>query len=408
MLPVFQGTVPQPPDKHKVVAHTPDPNAYHVQGGATMIPRHTPFGASRGFQIRAGVVRLVDIDSDETPGTLVDVERLNAKDVRSALSDTGGDAHEALLHLGIDQGYKVVYGPFTKVSREEDRSNPLKQGYVVPKSNPSGGQYPMQQPGVQMPIPRPVQPTVYAPPPPGQQYAPPAQPAQQPAFQQPPALQAPPPPAAPAPQADPNMVMMQMVMTQMQEMQRQMAEMRAQPALPQYAPQPEPQYAEPEPGPVMAPGGAVKASSAAARTMNYKREDEAPSRPTRSDRSASQTIDEFTESIGLRFLTAEPSKPRIQVYFDMGDVGGKLAAWYHDVHVTGRCLTLTYDNRYEGGTQFVPPFLGSSKQLTLTVPKLNKRFSVYSGDLRDVDGPLDKCMLVIAESEDLSEEHEEE
>lgn len=157
----------------------------------------------------------------------------------------------------------------------------------------------------------------------------------------------------------------------------------------------------------MAPGGAVKASSAAARTMNYSRDEAAPARG-RPDRSASQTIDEFTESIGLRFLTAEPSKPRVQVYFDMGDVGGKLAAWYHDVHVTGRCLTLTYDNRYEGGTQFVPPFLGSSKQLTLTVPKLNKRFSVYSGDLRDVDGPLDKCMLVIAETEDLSEEQGEE
>lgn len=388
MLPIFYGTQPQTPDRHQVVAHTPDPTKYHTQGGATMIPRHTQFGASRGFDVRAGIVRLVDIDCDDTPGTLIDVEKLNSKEVSNALLNNDGDPHTAMLHLGAEQGYKVVYGPFTKVQQVEQRINTEKQGYVVPKADLNGNQYKNDAQfnfqGGSVTLPRTVPAPIQAPPAPGTQ----------PAFVQPAPMQQAPVPVAPQ-YSGPDPMMMQMFQMLQQQLQQQAAALAAlsnqTPAPP--VPVPEPVRQEPEP---TAAGGAVKASVAS--QIRPRPADETSPR-----RSAEQAIDAFTEEIGLPYLTADPSKPKHQVVFHLSEVGGDLRAWYHDVTVTGRCLTLTYDNRYDGGTQFVPPYLGAQKTITIEVPRLGKKFTVFSGDFKTVVGPLDQCLLVITDTENLEQ-----
>lgn len=402
MLPIFYGTVQQAPDKYGFTAHTPDPTRYHVQGGATMIPRATQFGASRGFQIRAGVVRLVDVDSDETPGTMVDVEKLDGAAVYNALRNNEGDAHNALLNLGQEQGYKIVYGPFTKVQQVENRVNTEKKGYVVPKADLNGNQYQddsqFNYSGGSVALPRQVA-TVQAPPAPGTQplaFAPPDNPPSAPVANPTPAHIYGQP--AYSPPVDPSVMAMQQQMAQLTQLvvgliQGQNQPQRAPEPVAPPPPPPPPPAPEPEP---MAAGGAVKASWAA---------QQRPAQPEQQPRwSAGQAIDAFTEEVGLPFLTVEPSKPKFQVYFDMGDMGGKMSTWYHDVSVTGRCLTLTYDNRYEAGQHFVPPYLGAQKTLTLTIPKLEKKFTVFSGDFNINLGPLDQCILIVTEEKSLVEE----
>lgn len=108
--------------------------------------------------------------------------------------------------------------------------------------------------------------------------------------------------------------------------------------------------------------------------------------------SNEQIINEFLEKIGLKYITYTPSRPRVQVYFDLGKAG-KLCAWYHDVTILNRCVVLTYDNRYEGGAQFIPPD-SDSVPMKLSIPSKNLSLNVFSADLKIVDGPLDRVVLI--------------
>lgn len=118
-------------------------------------------------------------------------------------------------------------------------------------------------------------------------------------------------------------------------------------------------------------------------------------------KSASMPINEFTNSVGLSYLTEEPVKPTRQVFFNLGPIGGKLSVSYHAVIETNSCLVLVYDQRYESGMQYIPPKADFDNPIPLkvTLPDSDKTYEVLSFDFNFVLGPLEICVLIVSQPE---------
>lgn len=83
----------QPPGPDGVVAHTPDPTAYHHTGTSTTIPRAAgDFGASQGFSTQPGLINIDPTDpSKGTGGQVIDLRKLSIE--KSAeIAQAGTDA----------------------------------------------------------------------------------------------------------------------------------------------------------------------------------------------------------------------------------------------------------------------------------------------------------------------------
>lgn len=83
----------QPPGPDGVVAHTPDPTAYHNTGTSVTIPRAAgDFGASQGFSTQPGVINIDPTDPAKgTGGQVIDLRKLSVE--KSAeIAQAGTDA----------------------------------------------------------------------------------------------------------------------------------------------------------------------------------------------------------------------------------------------------------------------------------------------------------------------------
>lgn len=146
--------IAQPPDKHGVMAHTPDPNSYHSQGSRTMIPRHSgDFGGSRGFSTKPGVVN-IDPSNPTTGagGITVDLETVSKADYLAAAQQGGGNPLLAWSIAASRQKKKEAaaqqhQAPSQVMPRTVDpmaAMNPAT-GYVTPHTDHSGAVIPMPQ-----------------------------------------------------------------------------------------------------------------------------------------------------------------------------------------------------------------------------------------------------------------------
>lgn len=115
-----------------------------------------------------------------------------------------------------------------------------------------------------------------------------------------------------------------------------------------------------------------------------------------------EAIDSFLQEIGLDYLKYKPSRPKIPVYFDIAGWGGTLNAFYHGVTQSGPYITLIYDNRWEGDTRCLPPTSDDKRPpLKISVPSLGlDNVTVYSLGMNSVEGPFDRCTLIIHEPVD--------
>jgi hypothetical protein len=83
----------QPPGPDGVVAHTPNPSAYHHTGTSVTIPRAADdFGASQGFSTQPGVINIDPTDPAKgTGGQVIDLRKLSVE--KSAeIAQAGSDA----------------------------------------------------------------------------------------------------------------------------------------------------------------------------------------------------------------------------------------------------------------------------------------------------------------------------
>ena len=125
----------QPPGPDGVVAHTPNPSAYHHTGTSVTIPRAADdFGASQGFSTQPGLVNIDPTDPAKgTGGQVIDLRKLSVE--KSAeIAQAGSDAMS--------------------------RFAAVTQVLAMPQPTPT----PVPPPTV-VPYTEPVQPTVTAPPP---------------------------------------------------------------------------------------------------------------------------------------------------------------------------------------------------------------------------------------------------
>jgi hypothetical protein len=103
------------------------------------------------------------------------------------------------------------------------------------------------------------------------------------------------------------------------------------------------------------------------------------------------------EELKMPFLTSPPSAPGVPVIYYFPH--GKFKASYHHVVKRGACLSLIYDNRLEGHSQFVPEALtdadGAPLPLRLEVPGQRLDLQVVITDLAITVGCLDIITLVV-------------
>lgn len=134
--------IAQPPDKHDVIAHTPDPNAYHSTGGRTMIPRHSgQFGGSRGFSTKPGVVNVDPTDPLTGQGGItVDLEAVSKADYAYAADVAQGNPLMA-WSVAASRQKRASAQPASPAAQAfvQAFSPQAPGGYVTPHTDPSGG-----------------------------------------------------------------------------------------------------------------------------------------------------------------------------------------------------------------------------------------------------------------------------
>jgi hypothetical protein len=395
--------IAQPPDKHGIMAHTPDPTTYHFDsGGRVIVPRATRFGGSRAYNVHSNGATLNIDPSDPvcgTGGVTVQLNQLNKQAMKHAVEEAGEDATLAWA-IAAHQSHLVSPAPPPK-----PREAPNGYGnYVVPAATPSGGQYhpsiqaqvvpsgmnghnsfhpavirPANSPAIQgqaMAAPMPI-PQEQAPQPQYQQPVPQqAQPVYQPpqmqqAYQQPPQYTpqpqyGPPPPQYQQAPAGPDpMQMMQAMMAQftqaIQGLQR-----------------PQPAYVPPTPPqPLQVPGVPpyqLPSSQVAYQGPQSVEEDEEddegwqPTKPQQQRQAQAQPVYQaLPADCKLPFLTAVPARPRLRVLFDLGK-GGIHSKNFHEIAKQGVCLSLIYDDRYDGD-RFIPMETDPGESIKVKLPK---------------------------------------
>lgn len=417
----------QPPDPVSgIMAHTPNPNAYIVGNGRTMLPRATRNYGSRGFVAKAGVINIDPTDPGKgTGGITVDLERINKQTMSKAASMAPDNPH---LMYAIASGQHVEQAAAVRPNTPQPRQAPPgESGYVVPEATWGGKQVvpqaaepqqmhamsPIPDPGnINMPgvqtfenpsvkrpggqvIPQTVddpstaqQPSQGQPQPyPSTMQAPqpqaPPMPQQQPPQQQPPQqsyppqqgypqaplpngypaqpyplhYQQPPPPPAPAPGPDPTQ---QAMLETLKQLTSAVADLRRQP----------PRGMSPDQ--IETEKQALERAREQTTHELYREKQERQGAVENEGRDNIEDALAVPEDTGLDFLTDPPSKPRVQVVFDLG-AGGRHLKRFHHVAALGNCLSLFYDSRYEGD-QFTPAPTGENQPpILLSFPQDGNR-----------------------------------
>ena len=335
-----------------IKAYTPDPSKYHdlsdplitsrLSGArATMIPRARPgkFGGSRGFDPSQPGVMVVDPDH---PGSVtIDVSKLSADSLQTAIAEAGD------VGGGDEESRETTSNVFHRLVEETEHqaaSPRLSQPTVQPQRTSQDFS----------PVPAAAGPVMYDDTeyevklPPTEQSATAATPVQ-PSISLPPL----PPPITPTGGSNDAGVIYQMMQMQRQFMEAFLNQQR--PAPPQTTPPP-----------AAAPPAKVKS--------------------------------ELAEAVGIPFLLAVAVKPAAQIVFELGEYG-TTSARYHAIIEGTDCLVLVYDNRWDSGTQFLPPALGPDKCLTVHIVKADNRskrtLKVVSFGFTFSFGCLDCTLLVI-------------
>lgn len=344
-----------------LLVHTPDDRSYHkLADGRTMLPRATLNGASRGFSLAPGIVRVVDYEGTHPPFQL-DMAAVAHRDTKAAFVAADGDPLRALQLLGDGQ-------PSTVVSEQHPRVPPPMSGYVVPASVTGGAQMTtsgagdmtarpdrevlqsgLQNPSVRaresaMPAPQMIHEDSLAPAP--------AAP-----------LVVAPPAAAPAVAVGSDTVQHAMLL-----LLQQMSERLRLPA------------------PATAPPVETEAKKS---PSNAAAEQNGEPTPVHAD------------DTGLSFLTNPPSKPTIQVVFNMG-AGGCFSTRFHHVETRGMLLSLIYDTRYDGD-QFIPPVTPESgPPIKITFPRHGDKSvqAIVPADLHQRIGCLDVLNFIVVNSDE--------
>lgn len=379
----------QPPDRHGVSAHTPDPTKYHKASSSTgqklehgtVIPRAGAgrFGPSLGFSLSPGKV-FVDPTNPETGegGLVIDMSQVTQQAAAMALAsaEQSGPPNSEALNLRALEILSAVSMHPSAMSQsvapvEEPRTNPhYPTAYVVPQAAVGGGQV--------LPMPKT---------------------AAVPSFTEPAPVQ-----VAHIPQfsvAQPSVPQQQIAVAQepnpwmiVAGLQQQVNDLmlRSQPQ--QVATLPMPVAIPTAPlSPVYAP--LVRGPSA---QLRNPAQDEVPpvlgqpapepvmtAIPT--ERSTDELIPksraltiikETLGSLGIPDLGPVATKPKYRVIFDLG-MGGKHQCRFHWVGEHQRGLFLIYDTRFNDGVMYSPPDLGQ-QAIRVQLPDHNQSYTVYSTD----------------------------
>lgn len=432
-----------------VIRHAPDDGSYHLpderqsermrhgRGQTVLIPRANDDGTSSGFN--GTVAGIVHVDPEAPDGgTVVDLRSLTGQIMNQAIQ-MSQFPHEVFYKLGQPPDVVKV----RPRQLEPPRQNSLipAGGYVVPKASDDGRQLPSgpamysdgpregssdltyqtQEESVLNPVP-PLPPLLQQPITMPGQFFPLPQQVPTPMPQQPAIYQAPAPyqPPVPVYVQDPNLqnALGQLVQG-MGVLTQRLQNLESRPAV-----MPLPTRAAPlSPAtlPVMSGGRSYKAANRSPENIADFEENVQPIPRLRERRLNS--IDQYAspdepqhlrdldsdprdgiivgfESLRLPFVTGPIGlKAKQQVFFEFPQTG-KQSAWYHLVTEEELCVVLTYDTRFEGGTQFMPPDLGDV-HFKLHVPGLKKTFEVSSLGFFFPLGALDVVVLYKHEIENL-------
>ena len=400
--------IAQPPGSDDVIAHTPDPKAYHQVEGRVMLPRAKQGKgnfASQGFSTKPGIVHIDPADPVSGAGGLtVDLDGFNANQLAKAAEAGQGDPYRswamaAQMKQGSAQPAQAQQPqPQVQPQAQQQAAQAPTDGsrQMVPQGAPLASPSVKTTQGSPMSIPQPVPvdnpPQAAAhpqPPQPPQQQAP-QQPPQQ--YQQPPQQYQPPPqqpyypPPQPQPaQSDPAMMqVMQGMMGALQDLQSSLADLKH----------------KPDPS--------VHIKEAASHTSMSPRPEE-PKTKAPEPEYEGEPILATPEDTGLEFLTTPPSSPKVQVVFDLGK-GGKHFKRFHHVAIHGKCLSMVFDSRYEGD-QFIPPHTEEGDPpIQITFPQHKNKVvkALVPQDFNQRLGCLDQLNFIIVDDEQVTQsDHDE-
>lgn len=116
------------------------------------------------------------------------------------------------------------------------------------------------------------------------------------------------------------------------------------------------------------------------------------------------------ESLKIKCITGPlPEKPGYEVFFEIPGMG-VMASRYHAVREGSDTLVLIYDTRYEEGSRYLPPDLGTDVTVKVTVPKKKKAYSCALLGSHASWGVFDMAFLTIREevADEPPEEEEDE
>jgi hypothetical protein len=447
--------IAQAPDRHDVIAHTPDPNAYHSMGGRTMLPRHSgDYGGSRGFSTKPGVVN-VDPTNPVTGegGITVDLETVGKRDYEYAANAAGGNP---LLAWSIAASRQKKEGSFQPPQQQAIAVNPYGQpgGYVTPHTDPSGGIIPMSPvvanpaamfasptqgvAGSVMPLapaqttitnsavkprknsmmpqelaasweqPQQHSPVLATQHPTQQQHAMPAQAAPQ--YH---------PNAQAAPQAAPQAAQPYLQHGQVQHFHglpyAYNANTNSWDAL-QAPPPPPPRPLPPPPPPAAAPMPADVVTDTLTfilKELKALKSGEAQTQPAprslelhdwehdrqrlkgAAEEAPLNTFDGY-EELKMPWLGREAAAPRFQVIFRTPN--GMLRTRYHFAARRGICLSLVFDSRYDGD-QFIPSTTPPGETIQVEIPQLRLKAEAMVFDYHNAIGCLDIVNLILVDND---------
>lgn len=373
-----------------IMAHTPDPTSYHDAGsGRTMIPRSTMNGASRGFSHeRPGVLNVITGYGASGLGAqqsfTIDLEKVSADRSEQAFHESGGDSLTALAKLSQEQVVPVQPAPAAQGAWGATVVPQTEPGYVVPHAA-SGGSQVEQSPaaaalgnGSHAPVVGKIEnPSVKPPggpmPVPEVFPHPQANPVVQPTVTTDPgvvpagntAVSLPQPTIPQQASPTPDQYMMPQMLGMMQGMMQQLQQLQAPAAVPQKEAMP------------------VEEVDALRHEVERLRQElltdkKATNKYEDPRQNPAEFLDEEEDELavpqtaGLPWLTDPPSPPKVQVIFNMGQMGGQHFKRFHAVTHTGLWLSLVYDTRFEFGDQFIPPPTGDDGEpITIHFPEQN-------------------------------------
>lgn len=379
--------IAQPPGSDDVIAHTPDPTAYHEVDGRVMLPRARPGKGnfmSQGFSTKPGIVHIDPSDPVRgTGGLTIDLEGLSPQQLAKASREGQGDPYQSwTVAARIKQG-DAANVQVPQAATQMQQTQPIVQTptdgsrQMVPQGPPLVSPSVKTTQGRAMSIPQPI--PVESPP---EAAAHP-----QPAPAQPQQGYAPPPQPYYPPQPQPDTATLQLlqnVMETMRGLQSAVTEL-------QHRPDP-----------------SVHIREAATHTVMSARQEETKTKAPESDYGEEPSL-ATPEDTGLHFLTTPPSSPKVQVVFDLGK-GGKHFKRFHHVAIHGKCLSMVFDSRYEGD-QFIPPHTeDGDPPIQITFPQHKNKVvkALVPQDFNQRLGCLDQLNFIIVDDEQVAHtDHDE-